>query len=57
MGRLTDAVLAVTVELVNAAEELDDAWMSRWDYVVTTDLDGESVTIGLTRHPGTAPPR
>ncbi len=54
MGRLSDAVLAVTVELVNAAEELDDAWMRTWDYVVTTDLDGDPITIGLSRRPGVA---
>ena len=49
--RVVEAVLAVSLEVVEAAEELDPAWMSRWDHVATTDLDGEPLTIGLSRHP------
>jgi hypothetical protein len=42
-----DAVLAVDVELVPIAEEVDPAWMGRWQHVRSTDLDGSPLTIGI----------
>ncbi len=52
LDRVTDAVLAIEVELVPLAEEVDPAWMGRWQHVRSSDLDGTPVTIGLRRHPG-----
>jgi isoleucyl-tRNA synthetase len=50
LGRVNEAVLAVDVELVPVAEEADPAWMGRWDYVRSDDLDGQPVTIGIRRN-------
>ena len=49
LGRIQEAVLAVDVELVGIEEEVDPAWMSRWDRVQSTDLDGTPLTIGVRR--------
>jgi isoleucyl-tRNA synthetase len=49
LGRIQEAVLAVDVELVGIEEEVDPAWMSRWDHVRSTDLDGTPLTIGIRR--------
>jgi len=44
-----DTVLAVELDVVEATEDLDAAWMGGWDHVVTGDLDGEAFTVGLRR--------
>ena len=49
LGRIQEAVLAVDVELVGIEEEVDPAWMSGWDHVESTDLDGTPLTIGVRR--------
>jgi isoleucyl-tRNA synthetase len=50
LDRVRDAVLALDIELVPIAEEVDPAWMSRWQHVRSTDLDGIPVTIGVRLH-------
>jgi len=49
LSRITDAVLALSVDVVDAGSDLDPAWMGGWEHVVTTDLDGASLTVGLRR--------
>jgi isoleucyl-tRNA synthetase len=46
---VTAAVLALGLELVDTGEEVDPAWMGRWEHVQTDDLDGEPITIGLRK--------
>jgi len=49
LGRVKEAVLAVDVDLVPIEEEVDPAWMGRWQHVLSTDLDGQPVTVGVRR--------
>jgi isoleucyl-tRNA synthetase len=50
LDRVKDAVLALDVELVPIAEEVDPAWMGRWQHVRSTDPDGSPLTIGIRVH-------
>ena len=49
LGRVTEAVLAVEAGFVPVAEEVDPAWMGAWQHVLSTDLDGQPLTIGVRR--------